>query len=210
MIRNKGAAAVRHIKLVRGGAIALLALSLSGCLGLGGSKPPAILFNLSSASSAPAGAVASGKPATDAVMVMEPETDRRLAVQRVPVQVSASSVAYLQDALWVERPARLFRSLLAETLRARGSRLVLEDDQAVPLVAERLSGRLLDMGYDARSQSVVVRFDAFRANSAGVLASKRFEAVVPGVSAKPAAIGPALNRAANDVAGQVADWMKGG
>ena len=44
----------------------------------------------------------------------------------------------------------------------------------------------------------------------GVLASKRFEAVVPGISAKPEAVGPALNKAANEVAAQVADWMKAG
>lgn len=199
-----------HITILRGAAAALLALGLSGCLGLGGGKPPATLFSLTASQAAPAGSMASGKPASDALMVMEPEADRRLAVQRIPVQVSASSVAYLQDALWVERPARLFRSLLAETLRARGGRLVLEDDQAVPLVAERLSGRLLDLGYDARSQAVVVRFDAFRSDAKGVLASKRFESTVQGVSAKPEAIGPALNKAANDVAGQVADWIKGG
>lgn len=202
---------MRHTKALRTAAAALLALSLSGCIGgLGGGKPPPVLFNLSPAKAAPAGAVSSGQPATDALMVMEPETDRSLAVQRVPVQVSASSIAYLQNALWVERPARLMRGLIAETLRARGNRLVLEDDQAVPLVAERLSGRLLAMGYDARQMAVVVRFDAFRSNASGVLASKRFESVVPGVTAKPEAIGPALNKAANDVAGQVADWVQGG
>lgn len=199
---------MRQSSAFRGSVLMLLALSLSGCLGLGGGKPPAQLFSLTPASSAPAGTVSSGKPGSDALMVMEPETDRRLAVQRVPVQVSSSSVAYLQNALWVERPARLMRGLIAETLRARGTRLVLEDDQAVPLVAERLSGPLLDMGYDARSQSVVVRFDALRSDAKGVLASKRFESVVPGISATPEAIGPALNKAANDVAGQVADWVK--
>lgn len=199
-----------HNTILRAAGAALLALGLSGCLGLGGGKPPATLFSLTASQAAPAGSTASGKPASDALMVMEPEADRRLAVQRIPVQVSSSSVAYLQNALWVERPARLFRSLLAETLRARGQRLVLEDDQAVPLVAERLSGRLLDLGYDARSQSVVVRFDAFRSDGKGVLASKRFESTVPGVAAKPEAIGPALNKAANDVAGQVADWIRGG
>lgn len=208
MIRQEGNAKMRHTTAVRGGMITALALALSGCFGLGGGKPPPVLFNLSAAASAPAGATSAGIPASDAVMVMEPETDRRLAVQRVPVQLSASGVAYLQNALWVERPARLFRGLLAETLRARGGRLVLEDDQAVPLVAQRLSGRLLDMGYDAARQAVVVRFDAFRSDATGTLANKRFEAVVSGVSARPEAVGPALNKAANDVAAQVADWMK--
>lgn len=210
MTGQKETATMRHTMPVRGAFVAVLALVLSSCFGLGGGKPPPVLFNLSAAASAPVGAASMGKPGTDAVMVMEPETDRRLAVQRVPVQLSASGVAYLQNALWVERPARLFRGLLAETLRAQGGRLVLEDDQAVPLVAQRLSGRLLEMGYDAQRQAVVVRFDALRSDASGVLASKRFEAEVSGVSAKPEAVGPALNKAANQVAAQVADWMKAG
>lgn len=186
---------------------AAASLALTGCLGLGGGKPPPSLLSLTPAKSAPAGTVASGTGAT-AIMVMEPDTDKRLAVQRVPVQVSASSVAYLKNAMWVERPARLFRGLLAETLRAQaGGRLVLEDDQAAPLIGTRLSGRLLDMGYDAQKMAVVVRFDAFRTGPKGEVATRRFESVVSGVSAKPDAVGAALNRAANDVAGQVAVWM---
>ena len=199
---------MRSTALVRRMGVAMLTLVVAGCVGLDtGSPPPPFLFNQSAASVVPAGAVSQGKPASDAVMVMEPETDRRLAVQRVPVQISPSAVAYLPNALWVERPARLFRGLLAEALRGKGQRLVLEDDQAVPLVAQRLSGRLLDMGYDAQRQVVIVRFDAYRSDASGVLASKRFEAIVPGISDKPEQIGPALNRAANDVAQQVANWM---
>jgi len=188
------------------GVATAMALALGGCLGLGGGKVPPSLFTLSPANSAAAGAEARGKPA-DVLMVMEPETDRRLAVQRVPVQIGAAEVAYLKDALWVERPARLFRSLLAETLRARGNRLVLEDDQSATPAGLRLGGRLVEMGYDARSQSAVVRYDALRTGSRGEVATRRFESVIPGVSAKPQSIGPALNRAANDVAAQVADWM---
>ena len=63
------------------------------------------------------------------------------------------------------------------------------------------------MGYDARLQSVVVRYDALRDDGKGGVMTRRFEAVVPGVSPKAEAVGAALNRAANDVAGQVADWV---
>lgn len=194
---------------LRIGVAAALALALGGCLGLGGGKPPPVLFGLTASESAAAGATASGK-AADAVLVMEPETDRRLAVTRVPVQVDAASVAYLKDALWVERPSRLFRGLLAETLRARGGRVVLEDDQGSGVAGARLGGRLIDMGYDAASQSVVVRYDALKTDSVGRITTRRFESVVPGVPAKAASVGPALNRAANAVAKEAVDWFVGG
>lgn len=193
------------MRSILGGAAALL---LAGCVSLGGGKVPPNLFTLTSAQSAPAGATASGTR-SDAVMVMEPETDRRLAVLRVPVQIDDARVAYLQDAQWVERPARLFRGLIAETLRAKSGRLVLEDDQATTTPGVRLSGRLLDMGYDTRLMAVVVRFDAIRTSAKGEVTTRRFEAAVAGVAATPEQVGPALNKAANDVAAQVAEWMAG-
>lgn len=196
--------------LARVSALAALPLVLSACVSLGGGgKLPASLLTLTPSASAPAGSTASATVA-EALMVMEPETDQHLAVLRVPVQVDDANIAYLQDAVWVEKPSRLFRALLAETLRAKGGRLVLEDSQAtVPVGGERLSGRLIAMGYDARSGSVVVRYDAIRTSPAGVVQTKRFESVVPGVTPDPVAVGPALNKAANEVAAQVAAWMGG-
>jgi cholesterol transport system auxiliary component len=63
------------------------------------------------------------------------------------------------------------------------------------------------MGYDARRRSVVVRFDAMRWEPGGRVVSRRFEASVPDVAPEAESIAPALNRAANDVARQVADWI---
>lgn len=197
------------LRLLRFAALLALPLALSACvsLGGGGAKLPASLLTLTPAKTAPAGSAASAT-AAEALMVMEPETDQSLSVLRVPVQVDDANIAYLKDALWVERPARLFRGLLAETLRAKTGRLVLEDSQAsVPVAGTRLSGRLIAMGYDARSGSVVVRYDAIRTGPNGEVQTKRFESVVDGVAPVPAEVGPALNKAANDVAGQVAEWM---
>lgn len=187
-------------------AAASLALLLSGCLGLGGGKLPATLISLSPIQSPTAGAGVSGKQG-DALLVLEPDVDRKLAVLRVPVRVNGSSIAYLADAAWVERPARQFRSLLAETLRASGKRLVLEDDGTANQTAQRIGGRLIDMGYDAADQAVVVRFEAVRSGPGGMVETRRFESVVPGISAKPEAIAPALNRAANAVAADIAAWI---
>lgn len=190
-------------------ALLALSLALGGCLSLGGKVPPTLL-TLTPASTIPAGTVTSGDPKS-AIMVMEPETDQRLAVNRVPVQIDDTNVAYVKNAAWVERPSRLFRALLAETLRTKTSALVLEDNSAAANIGIRVNGRLIDMGYDARTQSVVVRFEALRSTTGNVVVStKRFESVVPGIEAKPEAIGPALNKAANDVAGQVASWVVGG
>lgn len=196
------------MRSIRCGVAALVLAGLAGCVSLGGANVPPSMFTLTAAQSASAGATASGTPSA-ALMVMEPETDRRLAVLRIPVQIDDAQVAYLQDAQWVERPARLFRALLAETLRTKSGRLVLEDDQAATTPGVRLSGRLLDMGYDARTMAVVVRYDAIRTGAKGEVTTKRFQAAVGGIAPKPAQVGPALNEAANAVAEQVAEWVEG-
>jgi cholesterol transport system auxiliary component len=178
---------------------------LGGCVSLGG-KAPKQMISLTPNATAPAGELA-GTTMRDALVVLDPEADRRLDVQRVPVQVDDATIAYLQDATWVERPARQFRRLLAETIRAKGKRLVVEAGDASELGKTTLGGRLLDMGYDARSQSVVLRFDAMRTDVAGNVISRRFEATVSGVAPKVESVAPALNKAANEVAAQVADWV---
>jgi cholesterol transport system auxiliary component len=180
-----------------------LALSLSGCVSFG-PKAPATLLSLTPQSAPAVGAGASGSYA-NALVVLEPSAEARLAVLRVPVQIDDANVAYLQKTLWVERPARLFQRLLAETLRARGNRLVIESDTGTGGL--HLAGRLLDMGFDARSASAVIRYDAIKELPGGKVETRRFESIVPNVEADAKSVGPALNQAANDVAKQVADWV---
>lgn len=193
------------MRIRTGLALGALAL-LGGCVNLGG-KPPKNLIALTATATAPAGVLA-GTRRTEALIVLDPDTDRRLDALRVVVQVDEARVAYLQKVAWAERPARQFRRLLAETLRARGGQLVLEGgDAEAGVKAPTLSGRLIDMGYDARSGAVVVRFDAIREDVDGKITARRFESVVPGIAPKPKQVAPALNKAANDVAKQVADWV---
>lgn len=182
------------------------ALALAGCLSLGGAEPPPSLLTLTPQVSAPAGSGATGTGA-EALTVVEPDAPARLAVTRVPVQVDDANVAYLQDAVWVERPARLFRRLLSETIAAKTGRIVIDGLDPTIKTTQRLRGRLLDFGYDARTASALVRFDAIRDGADGTVTTRRFESIVPGVAAEVGPVGEALNRAANDVAGQVADWM---
>jgi len=183
---------------------ALLALPLAGCLSLGG-KVPEQLLTLTPTRAAPAGASSAGQAST-ALAVIEPETEQRLNVTRVPVQMDASSVAYLQDAVWVEKPARLFQNLVAETIRAKGSRLVVGEGDFNYGAATKLSGRLLDMGYDVASGSVVVRYDGVMQLPDGRVQTRRFESRVP-AAAEALSVGPALNEAANQVADEVAEWV---
>ena len=182
-----------------------LALLLQGCISFGGKVPPTLL-RLTSTQSAPAGASLSGRT-SDAIVVLDPDTDRSIAVTRVMVQVDDSNIAYLAKAQWAERPSHMFAALMAETVRAGGKHLVFTADEAVTVLGSRLGGRLMAFGYDAREQAVVVRYDAVLSAPGGVVNTKRFEAKIAGVAATPEAVGPALNRAANQVAGQVSEWL---
>lgn len=184
-------------------ACAAVAMALSGCVSLG-PKVPDTLLSLTAQSAPAAGAAASGS-VRDALVVLEPAAEARLAVTRVPVQIDDANIAYLKKTMWVERPSRQFQRLLAETLRARGGRVVIEGDGSA--LGPRLGGRLLDMGYDARTRSAVVRYDAVRELAGGKIETRRFESVVPVADAEGKYVGPALNQAANAVASAVADWI---
>ena len=183
-----------------------LALALSGCISLGG-KPPESLLTLSPEARAPAGVGAAADAARPVVAVMAIDTPAKLDVLRVPVMVSDTELAYLQEAFWVEKPARLFRRLVGETIRARGKALVVDGDDTVTLANVTVRGTLIDMGYEAQGGAAVVRFDAIRTDAQGKITTRRFEARETGVPAEGRAVGAALNRAANRVAAEVADWV---
>ncbi|WP_108786980.1 ABC-type transport auxiliary lipoprotein family protein [Erythrobacter sp. Alg231-14] len=191
---------------------AAIGLGLSGCISLGAAEPPESLITLSSTAVAPAGSGAEtgSEGSVGAIAVLTPETPAKLDVLRVPVNVSDTEIAYLQEAVWIEKPARLFRRLLGETLRVRGGALVLDSDDTPILASQFVRGTLIDMTFDAPSGSVVVRYDAIRTNADGVVTSRRFEAREDGIAPEAVFVGPALNRAANTVASDVADWVLSG
>ncbi|MEL6878044.1 MAG: ABC-type transport auxiliary lipoprotein family protein [Pseudomonadota bacterium] len=184
-------------------------IALSGCLSLS-VEPPESLLNLTSSASAPAG-TGSAVSGSQAIAVYTPEVPARLDVTRVPVTVSETEIAYLQDAFWVEKPARLFRRLVGETLRTRTGALVLDTDDAPVNAPIALRGTLREFGYDATRSAVVVRFDAIRSVDGGAedsaFETRRFEAVESGILPEAGSVGPALNRAANQVAGEVTEWF---
>lgn len=189
---------------------ALGALSLSGtlagCISLGGGDPPDQLLTLTASAMAPAGAAQTGTM-SNALAVTEPSVPQQLNVPRVPVRVDGTSLAYLKDAVWVERPARLFQTVLSETIRARGTRLVVGGGELDYAAQTQLGGELAAMDYDATAQAVVVRYDAVLRLPGGEIRTRRFENRVTGVAADALSVAPALNQAANAIAAEVADWV---
>jgi cholesterol transport system auxiliary component len=186
-----------------------LALALPGCISLGG-EPPESLLTLSPAARAPAGAGIAADANRPVIAVMPFDTPAKLDVLRVPVAVSDTELAYLQDAYWVEKPARLFRRMVGETIRAKGTAMVVDGDDVASMPTVTLQGTLIDMGFEAASSSAVVRFDAVRIAKDGAITTRRFEARESGVTADARSVGAGLNAAANRVAAEVAEWVAAG
>ena len=120
--------------------------SLGGCLSFG-AKPPPTLLTLAPAQQIAVGQVQSSARAR-ALVVQVPVTSASLATVRVPVQATATTLAYLKGAAWAEPPARLFARLVADTLTADGA-VVLSGVQSVDSPAGNLAGELRNFGVDA-------------------------------------------------------------
>lgn len=188
-------------------------LALTGCVSLGGAEPPESLLTLTSSVRAPTGSgVVSGVDGSaGSIAVLTPEVPAKLDILRVPVTVSDSEIAYLQNAVWIQKPARLFRRLLGETLRTASgdaqALLVLDTDDTPLRPKQSLRGTLIDMGYEPSTSSVVVRYEAVHTLEDGRVMSRRFEAREEGIAPVAASVAPALNSAANSVAKEVAAWV---
>ena len=141
----------------------LVALALSGCVSLS-KDPPKMLLNLTASEQAAAGSGSAGSVDT-ALAILDLQAPQKLNVTNVPVVTGSSSLAYLKDAAWVEKPARLFQRVLSDTIRAKGTRLLVGGTDLEFSAASKLSGTLDAMDYDAASSSVVVRFDAVLVDS---------------------------------------------
>lgn len=182
-----------------------MALTLGACVSFGGKAPPALLV-LTATNAVPNGTAKSGA-SSDALIVLLPEAPRKLDSNRVPVQIDDSSIAYLKDAVWADKPSRLMQLLLMETIAARTGRLVLNETDAGGKATQYLSGSLLEFGVDAATSEAVVVYDAVRLVRGQTVEKKRFEARKPLSAVEPGPTGTALNEAANEVAGQISDWI---
>ena len=184
-----------------------LVLPLAGCISFG-AKPPPYLLTLT-ASAGPAVGQDQNSTTAKSITVEVPTAPQSIATSRVPVQSTATAIAYVPKALWAEPPARLFARLMSDTVAARTGRVVLSSVQAVGDPSAHLGGELRAFGLDATTRQAVVTFDGslVRVPGKSGVETRRFEARVPVAAIDADAAGPALNDAANQVAVQVADWV---
>ena len=189
---------------------AALALAVGGCslgslLG-GGGKPPPTLLTLAAEAPAP-GEFTRAAAAGQTVTVNTPVIDKTLRTPRIPVQVTPTDVQYITNAQWVDTPDRLFQDLLAETIRRTTNRVVLDPKQSTLDPGLLVTGELRRFGYDTATGTAIVQYDASLSTEGGTrVENRRFEASYP-TDGSAASIGPALNRAANQVAQGVAQWI---
>jgi cholesterol transport system auxiliary component len=186
-----------------------IALALGGCVKIGGGKPPASLLNLTSAVRVAADDARMAH-AGETITIGVPGVPQAIATNRVAVNDGDTSIAYVKDAQWVEPPARLFQRLLSETVAAKTGKMVLDPRQFAVEPGTQLAGQLRQFGIDAsRSEAVIVYDAALMRDHGKQISTRRFEARigVGVIAAGPA--GTALNRAANQIAGAVADWIVG-
>lgn len=181
-----------------------LILALGACVSFGGKAPVSMLV-LTADNAVTAGAARTAT-AADALVIQTPEVPRKLDTNRIPVQINASSIAYLKDAFWADKPARLMQMLVAETVSAKSGNLVLNEIDAGGRAIRILSGSLLEFGIDAATNEAVVVYDVVKIVRGSATENRRFEARRPVTAIEAAPAGAALNAAANDVASQIADW----
>ena len=98
----------------------VVAVCLTGCIGLGGKTPPFLLTLDADAAPTSGEARTAAEAATLTILI--PTAPQKLRTTRIPVQQDEASVTYVKDAQWVEAPQRLFQRLVSETVAARTSR----------------------------------------------------------------------------------------
>lgn len=207
-MRNYGAKTILGKMKLAGSFGALLGgvAMLGACVSFGGAEPPPFLLALTPATQVDAGAVHAG-PREGALVIRALSTPQKLNTLRVPVQTSTTGIAYLKNATWVDKPARLFHGLLSETITVKNNRLVLTQMQARGRAETYLSGELVNFGLDGPALTVIVTYDAVKMRDDQPIEKRRFEAREPVGAAEAGPVGEALNTAANKVALEVAEWV---
>ncbi len=189
--------------------LTVLTVLLTGCVNIGAKGPkPTALLTLHATSIAASDRAITGL-AGDAITIGLPLTPQSLAVARIPVTDGRGQITYLTGVTWVEPPSRLFKALLTDAIATKTGRLILDPRQTLQKAGSDLTGQLLDFGIDLPSKSVIVTYDALLTHAnTKLVASRRFQARVQLAALDGPEVSAALNQAANDVATQIAEWVR--
>ena len=193
--------------VMRGALIGLALAGLGGCVSFGGKPPPKLLSIATEAPLTP-GRAQSG-PTASALFVGIPTTPKAIATSRVAVHDGPNAFAYVKKALWVDIPAHQFQRLLSETIAARAGLLVLDPGQFLAPPGHVLHGELVDFSIEPARHRAIVSYDASLTGPDGKqVMTRRFSATAPISKVDANLVAPAISAAANEVAAQVADWVK--
>ena len=187
---------------------AIMAILLTtGCISFQEKAPKRLLTVMPEALVEPAEALSGAFG--DALFVDEPAAPRAIATTRVAVRSSETSITYVKDAVWTDTPANQFQALLAETIRLRTGKLVLDPEQYLARRGEMLEGTLSAFGLDAVKKQAIVAYDASLMSADGkTILAQRFSASVPVEKIVADSVRMPISQAATSVADQVADWLK--
>ncbi len=186
-------------------ALSLLMLT-SACVSLGNTEAPPAFLVLTAQTSTNEDILNSGS-AEDSILVSIPDVPRRIDTNRIPVQISDSSIAYVPGAYWADKPAKLMQELIAETITASSGKLVLDVAQSKGQSKNIISGTLSRFGIDEEKSVAIVRYDAIKLSAEGKIEKRRFEARRNINIIEADQVGQALNEAANEVAIAIANWI---
>lgn len=189
----------------------LAAIALTGCVSIGAKvQTPTALLTLTPDSISAAADAGHVTNAIDTLSVAAPLVPQALNATRIAVYDGNAQITYVKGATWAEMPANLFKALLTETIIAKTSRVIVDPRQSPLAVGSALSGRLVQFGIDAQSSKAVVTYDALLTHvGSKQVAAHRFQVMIPVKVIDGNSSGRAMNRAANEVAGQVSDWVAG-
>jgi len=180
-------------------------LLLGGCVSFGG-KPPKTLMTLTTSAAVPVDTVRQAA-ADNTLLILTPTANAAVSTVRIPVY-DGTAISYVADGAWNEPPVRAIQRLLSETVTALTAKIVLDPRQFGVNPTLRLSGQVQRFGIDPVAMQAVITFDAQLSRDAGKVETRRFEARAPIAAIDAPRAGTALNRAANDLAAQVAEWVK--
>jgi cholesterol transport system auxiliary component len=192
---------------VRNSLILMSLLLLTACgplVKIGESGPPPQRFTLTLATqSGPTHAL-------PLLRVEDFEAPAELASSRMAIQVGAQEVRYLAGMQWTDRPARLMRGLIADSLRQSSTAPVLVTGQADVTTGLRISGRLTRfhaLAPTGLATEVSVGLELMLLKGSSIAASRRFSVTEPSSSDRPADLAAAFNRATGRITTEATNWI---